>query len=117
MEYAIEVGPSIVDVLMAHEEAEKAADAEVKEWQRNVKIGDCFRQRVSDCLDIYGEVIGNGLGVNWRSCRCYSFACPNGEAGSVHVSQMDEIISKKAFEEMKIILSALDRTARINGLL
>ena len=113
----IEIGTSIVDIVVAYEKAERYADAMVREWQRNVKIGDCFRQKVSDCLDIYGEVIGDGFGKNWRLCRCYSFACPDGEAGSVHVSQMDEIIPKEALEEMKLILLVLDKNARRCGLL
>jgi len=91
---------SIVAILREREEAERVADQRVQEWQRQMKTGDCFR-RVADGLEIYGEVIGNGWGENWRRCRCYSFACPEGEAGFVHASQMDELISRECFESVK----------------
>jgi len=95
----IETCESIEELLRAYREAERAADARVQEWQRQIKTGDCFKQTTPDGLEIFGEVLGPDIGgKNWRSCRCYSFVCPEGEAGSVHISQMDTLIDRKTFE-------------------
>jgi len=98
----IEIDPdrSIVVILREQKRAEEAADQRMQEWQERIKTGGCFR-RMADGLEIYGEVIGDGWKENWRRCRCYSFICPEGEAGFVHVSQMDELISRERFEAIR----------------
>lgn len=92
---------SIVAVLRVQELAEKAADQRVQEWQEQIKEGNHFKRITPDGLEIFGEVLGPGLSRNWRRCRCYSMSCPEGETGSVHVSQMDILIDKRTFESVK----------------
>jgi hypothetical protein len=94
----VEFGESIVGILEAQERAEKTADKRVQEWQIHIKERDCFIQIASDGLEIFGEVLGPGSSKNWRLCRCYSFACPEGEMGYVHVSQINTLINRKNFE-------------------
>jgi len=110
----IEIDEPIVSILRAHREAEKAADARVQEWQGQVKTGDCFKQTTTDGLEIFGEVL-RGYNLpdrsNWRECRCFSFVCPEGEMGDVHVSQMDELIDRKTFESVRDKLGKAYRLA------
>lgn len=107
----VETCDSIVAILRAQELAEKAADLRIQEWQEQIKKGDCFKRMTPDGLEIFGEVLGPGLSKNWRRCRCYSLACPEGESGSVHVSQIDTIIDRKAFESVKDKLGKAYRIA------
>jgi hypothetical protein len=98
----VETCDSIEALLKAQKLAEKAADQRVQDWQAQVKEGDCFIQRTPDGLEIFGEVLGPGLGgENWRRCRCYSLVCPEGEVGSVHVSQMNDLINRERFESVR----------------
>lgn len=98
----VETCDSIEALLKAQELAEKAADQRVQGWQAQVKEGDCFIQRTPDGLEIFGEVLGPGLGgKNWRRCRCYSLGCPEGEVGSVHVSQMNDLIDRERFKSVR----------------
>jgi len=98
----VETCDSIEALLKVQELAEKAADQRVQGWQAQVKEGDCFIQRTPDGLEIFGEVLGPGLGgKNWRKCRCYSLGCPEGEVGSVHVSQMNDLIDRERFKSVR----------------
>jgi hypothetical protein len=107
----VEVCGSIEALLKAQELAEKAADQRMQEWQEQIKKGDCFRRITPDGLEIFGEVLGPGLSKNWRRCKCYSMSCPEGETGSVHVSQMDTLIDRKTFEPVKNKLGKAYRIA------
>lgn len=92
---------AIAALLRAYKSAESEADRMAQGWQKQIKEGDCFRRVTSDGLEVFGEVLGRGLSESWRRCRCYSIACPEGEAGSVHVSQFDALISREAFESAR----------------
>jgi len=97
----IETVESVEGLVIAEERAVKLADARVKDWQRQISVGDCFKQTTSDGLEIFGEVVGQGWRENWLTCRCYSFVCPEGETGFVHISQINELRDRKAFESVK----------------
>ena len=105
----IEPCGSIAELLRAQRLAEEAADKQVQEWQKRIKAGDCFK-RLDDGLEIFGEVLESDE-RNWRICSCYSFACPEGETGRVHVSQMDILIGRKTFESVKNKLGKAYRLA------
>jgi hypothetical protein len=70
---------------------------------------------MSDLLRLFdfyiSFVTSPGLSKNWRRCRCYSMSCPEGEIGSIHVSQMDNLIDKRAFESVKNKLGKAYRLA------
>jgi hypothetical protein len=95
---------SVEEMFEAERKAREAADARTKEWQKQIKAGDCFRQSTDYGFDIYGEVLEEYEEEhlqNYRFCYCFSEACPEGEKGDVHVSVIDELISREAFEEIK----------------
>ena len=78
------------------------ADAEVKDWQKEVKRGHCFRQEANYGFDIYGEVLEDDYTGNlqhYRFCKRYSVACPEGELGDVHLSSISGILSRDEFEQ------------------
>lgn len=82
------------------------ADRDVKPWQEKVKAGDYFARWSELGFHVYGEILQEdeprekGL-EHYRLCRGYSMACPQGEIGDIHVSAIDELISKEQFESAK----------------
>ena len=95
---------SVEEMFEAERKAREAADARTKEWQKQTKMGDCFRQSTPYGFDIYGEVLEGyeeEYLQNYRFCYCLSVACPEGERGDVHMSQVTELISRDEFEETK----------------
>lgn len=92
------------DMMEALDEAREAADANVKDWQKELKKGDCFLQFTDYGFDIYGEVLEeydketDPHMEHYRFCKCYSPAVPYGELGDVHVSVIAGKISEQAFE-------------------
>ena len=79
------------------------ADSEVKDWQKALKRGHCFRQETEYGFDIYGKVLEDnyeGDLQHYRFCFCFSEACPDGEQGDVHVSVVTELLDKSTFDEM-----------------
>lgn len=103
---AIHTFDNIEDFFDEERKQRETADASVKDWQRAIKPGDYFRQRHEVGINIYGEVLeddeprGPGL-ENYRFCRAYSLACPEGELGDIHVSQIEEILTRAKFEVAK----------------
>jgi hypothetical protein len=99
----IEIGDfSLVDIVRAEKKSREKADGMVRNWQREIGKGDCFKM-IADGLEIYGEVLRScdtGEFRNVRVCRCYSLACPEGETGSVHVATIDKLIDRKTFEKV-----------------
>jgi len=66
----------------------QAADARAEVWQKEIKVGDWFITAYSDLIilnHVLGMVDDKGC-ENYRYCRSYSQAVPNGESGDVHVS-------------------------------
>jgi len=103
---AIETVESIEGLVIAERRAVESADARVKEWQRQITVGDCFWILESDGLEIFGEVIGDYNTLphrrNFRECRCYSAACPEGEVGDTHhVATMTARMHRADFEMIK----------------
>lgn len=101
------------DDMMAHiNEERNAADGRVEDWQAALKEDDCFiRYEPSINAVIYGVVeaiykedeklYAEPHMKHFRPTRCFSFMCPEGEYGDVHVSSVSVIISKEVFEKAK----------------
>jgi len=95
---------SVEEMFEAEQKAREAADERVEDWQKEIKVGDCFRQSTEYGFDIYGEVLEEYSAEhlkNYRFCYCFSEACPEGEKGDVHMSQITELISREEFERLK----------------
>lgn len=94
---------STEEMLDALTDAMEAADSRVQEWQKAIKKGDCFWQGTDYGFNIYGKVLKNAYREehlrNYRFCKCFSEACPEGEMGDVHVSSISGILSREEFEE------------------
>ena len=94
---------SIEEMLDDLSKAMQAADEKVKPWQAQIKKGDCFWQDTEYGFKIYGKVLKNAYHEehlrNYRFCRCYSSACPEGELGDVHVCTIGGLMTKEEFEE------------------
>jgi len=92
------------EMMEALAEAMEAADRNVKEWQKAIKRGDCFRQKTEYGFDVFGKVVEDNYTdelQHYRFCKCYSEACPEGELGDVHISVISEIIPKERFEQAR----------------
>jgi len=94
---------STEEMLDALTEAMEAADSRVQEWQAKIKKGNCFWQETEYGFPIYGEVLEDAYKEkhlkNYRFCKCYSSACPEGELGDIHISVVSGILSREEFEE------------------
>jgi hypothetical protein len=65
---------SVEEMFEAERKAREAADARTKEWQKQIKAGDCFRQSTPYGFDIYGEVMDRYEEEhlkNYRFCYCF----------------------------------------------
>ena len=101
---------SVEELLAAEKEAQAAANARVQGWQRQIEIGDCFRQSTPYGFDIFGEVLKEYKAehlIHYRLCYCFSVACPEGEKGDVHMSQVTEVISREDYEAIKAKLQSV----------
>lgn len=82
------------------------ADSRVETWQARIKAGDYFARWSALGFHVYGEILeeeeprDKGL-EHYRLCRGYSMACPEGEMGDIHVSTIDELITREQFESAK----------------
>ena len=95
---------SFEEMMEALERAIREADEKVQDWQREIKPGDCFMRSTPYGFAIYCEVLGEYEEEhlrNFRFCRCYSVACPDGELGDVHVSTIKRRITREEFEEAR----------------
>jgi hypothetical protein len=113
----IEIGESIMDMVIAERRSREKADSNVHSWQREIGKGDCFK-RIADGMEIYGEVLedyGSGEFRNFRECRCYSLSCPEGEIGSVHVATIDRLIDRKTFDKVKTKLHRAWKIAKMRA--
>jgi len=101
--------------------AMKEADARVRPAQAEIKPGQYFiNLRYGTELPIFGEILDTRkLGYDeekqeyidlqytephmrfYRPTRCYSAACPEGEVGDTHLSNVDAIIDKELFEHYR----------------
>jgi len=94
---------STEEMLDSLNQAMQAADERVKQWQAKIKKGHCFWQETEYGFNIYGEVLKNAYREkhlrNYRFCRCYSEACPEGELGDVHVCVIGGLLTREEFEE------------------
>lgn len=106
----IETDVDILDIVRAEKKAIEAADRRIQDWQKRIKKGDFFKRITSDGLEIFGEVLEDYEG-NFRTCRCYSIVCPEGERGSIHVSQIDQLVDRQTFEMVKNKLGTAWRLA------
>ena len=83
-----------------------AADARIKPTQTRIKAGQFFiNMRYGSELPIFGEVLETQEGLykeehmrNYRLTRAFSKACPEGEMGDTHVSEVAAIIDSRLFE-------------------
>lgn len=88
--------------------ARVVADSRVKQWQAVIKAGDYFVQATPYGFLIFGQVLESDNefykseeGKNYRFCKCYSVACPEGELGDVHVSVIGLVIEEQVFNRFK----------------
>lgn len=84
----------------------EAADARVQPWQAAIKAGDYYRQPTDYGFPIYGEILNEDEPRepecrHYRLARAYSVARPEGEMGDVHVSSIEALLSREAFEAMR----------------
>lgn len=101
---------SVEEMFEAERKAREAADARVLGWQAKIKVGDYFRQKTDYGFDIYGEVLEEHNAEflkHYRFCYCFSVACPLGEKGDVHMSQITELISREEYEAIKAKLQGV----------
>lgn len=88
------------------------ANARVKPWQEAIKEGDYFRKPGPYGLTIYAHVQPYPNDPedfprthelrHFRFCEAYSRACPEGELGDIHVSEVERIISEAEFERARV---------------
>jgi hypothetical protein len=101
--------------------AMERADSRVRPAQTSIKPGQYFINfRHGPELPLFGEVIDiSKLGYDeetqkeieddykqphmrfYRFTRCFSWACPEGEMGDTHLSDVDAIIDRELFEYYK----------------
>ncbi|MBW1731415.1 MAG: hypothetical protein JRJ75_11075 [Deltaproteobacteria bacterium] len=99
----------------------RRADTMVRPTQAAIRAGQYFiNLRHGRDLPIFGEVLDIGkLGYDeeeqeyinnqyaqphmrfFRPTRCYSMACPEGEVGDTHLSEVDAIIDRELFEHYR----------------
>lgn len=84
----------------------KAADARVQDWQKALGPGDYFVRDPGLGFNIYGEILEldepyTGPMEHYRFCRAYSVACPGGELGDIHISQIGKRLAREEFEVAK----------------
>lgn len=96
------------EIMLAIDKARVAADGRVKDWQSEIKAGDFFIQATDYEFFIFGEILQTDeefykteAGINYRFCKAYSVACPEGECGDVHVSVISAVITKELFESVR----------------
>ena len=88
----------------------------IKDWQREMKPGDCFVQFVGDKVaipcDIYGEVVDSEYeedralmeaNPHLRLCKCYSEMCIEGEYGNIYIATMSVKIRREHFERARTL--------------
>jgi len=94
---------STEEMLDSLNQAMQEADERVKQWQAEIKKDDCFWQDTEYGFQVYGEVLENAYRErhlkNYRFCRCYSEACPEGELGDVHVCVIGGLLTREEFAE------------------
>jgi hypothetical protein len=101
--------------------AMKEADARVRPAQAGIKPGQYFINfRHGPGLPIFGEILDIAtLGYDeeeqeyinesyaephmrfYKPTKCYSMACPEGELGDTHLSDVDAIIDRELFEHYR----------------
>jgi hypothetical protein len=78
------------------------ADQCMQPFQEAASVGGHYLQRSAYGFDIYGKILEdpeprpNHL-RNYRFVEAYSVACPEGELGDMHVSQIDRLITSAEF--------------------
>lgn len=97
---------SFEEMMQAIEKARISADAQVKPTQEKIKPGQFFiNMRHGSELPIFGEVLETEEEIfkephmkNYRFTKAFSKACPEGEMGDTHVSEIAAIIDPMLFE-------------------
>jgi len=100
---------NLADFFAADSPAREEADSNVQAFQASLQAGDCFLQYLPDAdLVIWGQVLevspkdvplyAEEHMKNYRSTRCYSQACPEGEFGDIRISAVASIIGRSQFE-------------------
>tara|TARA_R100000656_G_scaffold104176_2_gene76269 strand:+ start:3066 stop:3455 length:390 start_codon:yes stop_codon:yes gene_type:complete len=112
---------SLDEMIAAMEEDKRAADSQVQEWQKKLKVGDYFL-RVECGIHIFCEVLDPSVPpdgsldpeeveeirkeaeiykephmTGFRFCRCFSSVCPEGEVGDVHISTAGAKLRQEEF--------------------
>ncbi len=97
---------SLDDLFSEMERQRTIADAQVQPFQAAAAPGDFYRQDTDYGFSIYGEILKEPEPrpeqlKHYRFVQAYSVACPRGEMGDVHVSQINEVISPAVFQVAK----------------
>jgi hypothetical protein len=93
---------SFEEMMEAERSAQKAAAVRTADWQKRISNGHCFASISPYGFPIFGEVLDDYRSESpeiryYRLCDCYSIACPEGEKGDVHISTIDALVTKNAF--------------------
>lgn len=94
---------AMYDAIAKHREL---ADEHVRPYQEASKPGDHYMQTTPN-LTIYGtlledEYIRPPEEEHYRFVKAYSSACPSGEIGDLHISEIERILSEPEFFEAKM---------------
>lgn len=88
--------------------AREQADTRVRPWQAAIRPGNYFVQGTEYGFCIFGvvlesddEFLQSEQGRHFRFCNCFSVACPDGEAGDVHVSVIGKVITEEVFNRYR----------------
>jgi hypothetical protein len=97
---------SLDDMFSEMERQRGIADTRVQPCQAAAAPGDFYRQDTNYGFSIYGEILKDPEPrpeqlKHYRFVLAYSVACPDGEMGDVHVSQINEVISPAVFQVAK----------------
>lgn len=100
------------DMFKYMEDQEKLAAENVRLWQVDMRVGDCYLSVREDLdVEIVGEILDPGPEDReyfkksaYRWVHAYSAMCVEGEKGSAHISTFTKKITREQFEEVKKIL-------------
>lgn len=96
------------EMMDAIDRGRREADRRVEPRQAAIQPGNFFARTTPYDFMIFGIVqecndkfYKTEQGKNFRFCKCFSVACPEGELGDVHVSEIDMLITEETFLKYK----------------
>ncbi len=99
---------SFDEMMDAIRQASIQADHHVQPWQTTIQPGDYFFRNTEYGFPIFGKILPppSGFyhtvaGQHFRYSNCFSVACPLGEHGDIHISEIEFLITEDLFLFMK----------------